>query len=63
MKKLSNKTMSEVQGGCDVNFTFNGSASDFDEMLGGLEDMGSSGSGQLAYITDLYNSGCITINQ
>lgn len=61
MKTLTDENMVIVLGGCSVNYTFHGSAADFDRVLRALESGNANWQAQGALLTDLYNSGCISV--
>lgn len=62
MKTLSLEKMEKIEGGaCDVTYTFNGSASDFNAVLHALENGNANWQAQGQLLTNLYNNGCIIL--
>ncbi|MGK7959813.1 hypothetical protein [Crocosphaera sp.] len=58
--KEVNSSSSQILGGnCSVNYTFNGTCQDFDEVLQELKDRGYHE--QAAHLESLENNGCITM--
>ncbi|MBX2964718.1 MAG: hypothetical protein KF845_01140 [Cyclobacteriaceae bacterium] len=64
MKTLSFDKMQKIEGGaCDVTYMFNGSAADFTAVLQALENGPSNWQAQGQLLTNLYNNGCIILQE
>jgi len=68
-KKLSSRQMQQIKGGqtspsaslCPITYDYEGSATEFSEMLRDME-VNPSHAAQAELLKKLYNNGCVSIN-